>query len=109
MLGFSTGGPKQMHGETGLNGRADVVLWPLQNGVLNFVGYDVLPYFHAPGPAQADDASRAAMLEEWRQRLRAIDATPKLDFHGLDDFDAAAGWTLKPGIQGRTVGQTGTG
>jgi NAD(P)H dehydrogenase (quinone) len=109
MLAFSTGGPREMYGETGLNGRADVLLWPLQNGVLNFVGYDVLPYFQAPGPARADDATRAAILDEWRQRLLAIDTTPKLDFHDLDDFDSAAGWTLRPGIRGRTVGQTGTG
>lgn len=109
MLAFTTGGPREMYGPTGLNGRADVVLWPLENGVLNFVGYDVLPHFHVPGPARADDATRAAMLDEWAQRLRAIDHTPKLDFHSLEDFDPAAGWTLKPGIRGRTAGQTGTG
>ncbi len=109
MLAFTTGGPPEMYGTTGLNGRVDVVLWPLQNGVLNFVGYDVLPHFHAPGPARADDATRAAMLDAWGHRLREIDRTPKLEFHPLDDFDAEAGWTLKPGIKGRTVGQTGTG
>lgn len=109
MLAFSTGGSREMYSDRGLNGRADVVLWPLQNGVLNFVGYDVLPYFHAPGPARTDDDARAAMLEDWRQRLQTIDATPKIAFHTLDDFDPAAGWTLKPGVQGRTVGQTGTG
>lgn len=109
MLSFTTGGPRAMYGDTGLNGRADVVLWPIQNGVLNFLGYSVLPHFHAPSPARAEDAVRAGMLEEWRQRLLAIDTTPALEFHSLDDFDPAKGWTLKPGIAGRTVGQTGRG
>jgi NAD(P)H dehydrogenase (quinone) len=109
MLAFSTGGPREMYGPTGLNGLADVVLWPLENGVLNFVGYDVLPRFHAPGPARADDATRAAMLDRWAERLRTLDSTRKLDFHPLDDFDRDAGWTLRPCVQGRTVGQPGVG
>jgi len=109
MLAFTTGGPRAMYGDTGLNGRAEVVLWPLQNGVLNFVGYDVLPHFQAPGPARADEATRAAMLGEWAHRLRTINSTRKLAFHPLDEFDPEAGWTLKKGIAGYTVGQTGTG
>lgn len=93
----------------GVNGRADVVLWPLQNGVLNFVGYDLLPHFNAPGPARADDTTRAAMLDAWALRLREIDRTPKLESHSLEDFDADAGWTRKPRTKGCTLGQTGTG
>lgn len=105
MLAFTTGGPREMYGPRGLNGFHEVVLWPLQNGVLNFVGYDVLPHFQAPGPARADAATRAALLDEWAERLRTLDQAAKLDFHPLDDFDPANGWTLKNGIEGRTVGQ----
>jgi len=109
MLAFTSGGTAATYGPTGLYGRADVILWPLQNGILNFVGYDVLPHFQAEAPAKASDAERAIILGEWESRLRTLDQTQPLSFHSLEDFDQQREWTLKPGVVGHTTGQTGTG
>jgi hypothetical protein len=69
----------------------------------------VLPNFHAEAVSKTDDAGRAAILDAWEDRLRTLDTLAPLVFHPLDDFDQAKGWTLKPGIVGRTIAQTGTG
>ena len=106
-LAFTTGGTAETYGPTGLYGSADVVFWPIHNGMLNFLGYSVLPYFQAEAPSKADAAGRAAILKAWEARLRSLDRLQPLDFHSLEDFDQEAGWTLKPGIAGRTVAQTG--
>lgn len=109
LLAFTTGGKAETYGPTGLYGRMDVVLWPLQNGILNFVGYDVLPHFQAESPARASDEERAVILDRWERHLRALDEATPLDFHSLDDFDSEHAWTFKPGVQGRTIGQDGGG
>jgi NAD(P)H dehydrogenase (quinone) len=107
MLSLSTGGPLSHYAEDGLSGALDVVLWPIQNGMLNFTGFSVLPPFVAPGPARIGDNERAALLTAWEARLRSIDETRPLNFHDLDDFDLKGPepGRLKPGITGRTVGQ----
>jgi len=108
-LSFTTGGTAGTYGPTGLYGDAEIVFWPLQNGVLNFLGYDVLPYFQAEAPSKTDDAGRASILDAWEDRLRTLDTLSPLEFHDLDDFDQSKGWTFKPGVTGRTIAQTGVG
>jgi len=108
-LSFTTGGTAATYGPTGLYGSADVVFWPIQNGILNFLGYSVLPFFQAEAPSKTDEAGRAAILTAWETRLRSLDSLEPLDFHDLADFDQETGWTFKPGVEGRTVAQTGKG
>ncbi len=105
-LSFTTGGTAATYGPTGLYGSADVVFWPIQNGILNFLGYSVLPYFQAEAPSKTDDAGRAEILTAWESRLLSLDTLEPLDFHDLEDFDQQAGWTFKPGVVGRTVAQS---
>lgn len=107
MVAYTTGSGPAAFGPTGMYGRADVILWPIEYGMLRFVGYDVLPAFQAAAPAKADDHGRRAILNAWEARLRAIDRTEPLNFHALADFGADS--TLKAGIRGRTVAQTGIG
>jgi len=40
MLSLTTGGPLSFYAPDGLNGGMDRVLWPIQNGVLNFTGFN---------------------------------------------------------------------
>ncbi|MEO0718863.1 MAG: NAD(P)H-dependent oxidoreductase [Pseudomonadota bacterium] len=109
MLSFTTGGAPETYGPAGLYGAAEVVLWPIQNGVLNFVGYDVLPPFMAAAPSKVGDQGRADLLAAYDARLRALDETKPLFFHPLEDFDPDVAWTLRPGVSGRTVAQTRDG
>ncbi len=109
LVSFTSGATKQTYSGVGLYGRADVTLWPIENGVLNFAGFSVLPHFQAEAPAKLDDAGRKAILENWASYLRSIDDHTPLEFHDLGDFDQSKAWTLRAGIKGRTVGQDGVG
>ncbi len=73
LLSLTTGGS----GETayrpdGFNGDINGVLRPIQRGMLQFLGYDVLRPQIVYGPAQMTQEQRAAALAAWRERLRQI-------------------------------------
>lgn len=103
MLAITTGCYEPMCAPDGINGDMAINLWPIQNGILRFSGFTVLPPFIAYGVARSGDEARHQDLERYRQRLHTLDSTPSLDFHHRDDF--GANWRLKPGIVPRTVGQ----
>jgi NAD(P)H dehydrogenase (quinone) len=103
MLSLSAGGPAAAYSAGGISGNLEVVLWPLQNGVLNFVGYQVLPPFIAFGLARGDAEARQAILSDYEARLRGLDDVQPLAFHHLDDFDDT--FRLKPDVMAKTAGQ----
>ncbi len=87
MLALTTGGGPSIYSARGLNGDINALLFPIHNGILHFVGMDVLPPFIAWGPARADDARRRQYLDDFRQRLQTLDQTPPLRFHPLAHYD----------------------
>jgi NAD(P)H dehydrogenase (quinone) len=103
MLSFTAGGPPSAYAAGGVSGNMDVVLWPLQNGVLNFLGFDVLPPFIAFGMARADADARQGMLDDYAARLQGLDDVAALAFHSLDDFDDTL--CLRPDVAAKTAGQ----
>ena len=72
MLALTTGAPEAAFGTGGPNGSLEVLLHPVQYGVLHFSGMDVLPPFVAWGAARVDDATRARYLERYRAHLEAL-------------------------------------
>ena len=107
MLAFSTGCYPTMCGPDGINGDMDVILWPIQNGILRFSGMQVLPPHIAYSVAYRTDQQRRELLEEYAARLGTIEADKPLEFHHRDDFTAE--WRLKPGIKPVAVGQRSPG
>jgi NAD(P)H dehydrogenase (quinone) len=105
MLAFSTGCYPKMCGPDGINGDMDIILWPIQNGILRFSGMDVLPPFIAWSVAYGDDEARKAMLADYAARLAAIESLEPLRFHRRDDF--GKDWRLREGIAPVAVGQAG--
>lgn len=103
MIAMTTGCFPTMCGPDGINGNLDVMLWPIQNGALRFVGFDVLPPFVAWSVAHKDDQARATDLERFDQRLRSLGETPPLAFNSRGDF--GADWRLKPGVEPVATGQ----
>ena len=65
MVAVTTGGP--MGEEDARN-----LLFHLHDGVLAYVGFEVLPPFVAGGPALATAEQRAGMLAAWRERLLSL-------------------------------------
>lgn len=74
LLCLTTGGPQEAYRKGGFNGDIQAILRPIQRGVLQFVGFDVLlPQIHF-GPVRATTEQRAHWLAEYAQRLRNIES-----------------------------------
>jgi len=78
LLSLTTGGPLPAYEKSGFNGDMDAILRPIQRGVLQFVGFEVLaPQIHY-GPVRVDAATRQAWLAEWERRLATIAQEPAI-------------------------------
>ncbi|XP_045567667.1 NAD(P)H dehydrogenase [quinone] 1 isoform X1 [Salmo salar] len=101
MLSFSTGSMQTMYRPDGLNGDINVTLWPLQNGVLHFCGFQVLApqVFWCPG--HSPPANRTAMLDGWRARLKTLLVERPLTFAPCELFDLTfpGGFMLRPEVR----------
>jgi len=69
MLSLTTGAPEAAFTAGGTHGDINGVLRPIHRGIFQFVGFDVLRPQISWGPARANDAERAAMLDAWRRRV----------------------------------------
>uniref|UniRef100_A0A672JTM6 NAD(P)H dehydrogenase, quinone 1 n=1 Tax=Salarias fasciatus TaxID=181472 RepID=A0A672JTM6_SALFA len=104
MLSFTTGSQESMFSENGINGDMNVTLWPLQNGILHYCGFQVLApqIFWAPSSVPRDECS--GMLERWRYRLWGLLGEEPLSFTPLECFEKE-GFQLKPEVQEQHAGQ----
>jgi len=72
LLCLTTGGPEDAYLMAGLHGDIHAILRPIQRGVLEFVGFDVLaPQIHF-GAARVNTEQREKWLVQYAERLRAI-------------------------------------
>ncbi|XP_007574452.1 NAD(P)H dehydrogenase [quinone] 1-like, partial [Poecilia formosa] len=101
LLSFTTGAPESMFQPDGIDGDINVTLWPLQNGILNFCGFQVLAPQIFWDPAHCPAAVRAQMLEGWRARLRGLLTERPLTFAPRELFDLSfqAGFRLRPKVK----------
>ncbi|HET8983316.1 MAG TPA: NAD(P)H-dependent oxidoreductase [Pedococcus sp.] len=72
MLALTTGGPESSYSEGGAHGELDVLLHSVHHGMFRFTGMDALDPFVAWGAGWADDATRAAYLDAFGERLAAL-------------------------------------
>jgi NAD(P)H dehydrogenase (quinone) len=72
----TTGGPAAAFTPGGAFGGLDEFLFPINRGVLEFVGYDALEPIVTFGPAHLDDAARRAALDRVRAAVAELDARP---------------------------------
>lgn len=103
ILAISTGCFPTMCGPDGINGDMEIILWPIQNGILRFSGMSVLAPHFAWSIAYRGDEDRQAMLDAYAERLGGIERDEPLPFHPRADF--GADWRLKPGVSPRAIGQ----
>jgi len=93
---LTTGGPGTMYEPTGLNGDIREILFPIEHGMFNFVGFDVLPAHVCYGVARATPEQRQAYLEGYAEKLRHWQSAPTLPFRPMTDYDTTM--RLKPGL-----------
>jgi NAD(P)H dehydrogenase (quinone) len=70
-----------------LNGDINCLLYPINHGILHFVGFDVLPPFIAYACARVGKERREQYLREYEARLRTWHITAPIPYHPLDDYD----------------------
>ncbi len=73
MLTLSTGGPQSVYIAGCFNGDIDAILRPIERGILQFLGFDVLPAQIVFSPAQMGIAEREAALAAYALRLQSIE------------------------------------
>lgn len=99
----TTGTSADTYAPDGIDGDILAVLWPIHNGLLRYTGFDVLPPCMAYMPGREDNATGAAQLEAYRQRLLSLDQTAPLFFHPSEDYGPDE--RLKPGVSARSAVQ----
>ena len=76
-LTFTTGGPEIAYDATGKNGNLETILYPVQHGMLYFIGMTVLPPFICFSPARIGDEERIKELERYKLYLaNVVNAVP---------------------------------
>ena len=100
MVVTTTGGPPAMYAPSGMCGDMEAVLWPIHNGILRFVGFDVLPPVVIHGIDISDEATLNGYLREYEKRLQGIEQDKPLFFHPWSDYGADL--HLLPGVVART-------
>uniref|UniRef100_A0A8C6UQS4 Ribosyldihydronicotinamide dehydrogenase [quinone] n=1 Tax=Neogobius melanostomus TaxID=47308 RepID=A0A8C6UQS4_9GOBI len=100
MLSFTTGSMESMFLPDGINGDINVTLWPLQNGVLHFCGFQVLAPQIFWSPEHCPEPVRVAMLKSWEQRLKGLMSETPLKFasSGLFNLSFQGGFRLRPEV-----------
>ncbi|XP_071973450.1 NAD(P)H dehydrogenase [quinone] 1-like isoform X1 [Engystomops pustulosus] len=114
LLSFTTGGPESMTAPSGLSGDINVILWPMQNGILNFCGFNVLEPQISYAVAHIPDEARVGILQSWEKRLEKIWDEIPITFLPIQDFEGmTGGFLLKKEVEetrsdsryGPTIGQ----
>ncbi|RDJ27300.1 flavodoxin family protein [Bosea caraganae] len=96
MVSVTIGGAASMYAPDGINGDTDKLLFPIQNGMLRFTGFDVLPPFIAWQPARISEGERQGYLRAYERRLLTLDATEPLRFPPLTAYDPETFRLLAP-------------
>jgi NAD(P)H dehydrogenase (quinone) len=74
MLSLTVGGSKDHYLEDGLNGDINAVLRPIQRGILQFTGFDVLAPHIVYAPVRQSDTVLRSILDDFSRRLQAIES-----------------------------------
>lgn len=87
MLSFTLGGQSHMFGKGAVHGEMEALLWPIHQGILAYVGLEVLPPFIAYHVPYVSEVARWGYLKEYFQHLVTLDKREPLKFSRLEDFD----------------------
>uniref|UniRef100_F6VKD9 NAD(P)H dehydrogenase [quinone] 1 n=1 Tax=Xenopus tropicalis TaxID=8364 RepID=F6VKD9_XENTR len=100
VLSFTTGGMESMYTPTGINGDINVALWPLQQGILHFCGFQVLEPQICYSISHTPPERRSEILEAWKARLAKICEEKSISFVPNENFDLSfqGGFALKTEI-----------
>ena len=81
------GGRQSMVCDGGIHGDLSMMLRPLLQGTLGYVGFDVLEPFFAYHVPYIQHQERIQILDAWRASLGALEHRPAMQMPTLADFD----------------------
>ncbi|WP_292156048.1 NAD(P)H-dependent oxidoreductase [Mesorhizobium sp.] len=87
MCSVTIGGPPPIYSSRGLNGPIDAILFPINHGMLYFVGFTVIEPFLVHAPARISDGERQMWLDRYRERVLSLVHAPTITYPKLADFD----------------------
>ncbi|PTL59057.1 hypothetical protein C7Y72_05050 [Paraconexibacter algicola] len=102
MLVTTTNAWPGMLAPDGLVGDVEIVLWPLQNGVLGYTGFGVLPALVANAVAFVQDEDRHAILDDLAARLADWRTAETIPFHHAGEV--GEDWRLRDDVEIRVIG-----
>lgn len=100
MISCTTGSSAHVYRPEGIEGDITQLLWPINNGIFHYLGFDVLPPAVHYAPATVSETERAAMLDVYAERLRTLESTEPLFMHPAGDYDDDL--RLRPGVEARS-------
>lgn len=86
-MSLTTGGPPNIYGPWGLDGNLDSLLYPINHGILHFVGFDVLRPFVAYAPDRVTREEREEALIAFRSHLLTIESAAPIPYPPLEAYD----------------------
>ena len=92
MCSVTVGGPSDAYSEIG--GPMEPILFPINHGILNFVGFLVVEPFVVYAPSRLSPEDRLAHLARYRARVLDLNAAPTIPMPALANYD---GMVRKPG------------
>jgi NAD(P)H dehydrogenase (quinone) len=87
MVSVTTGSVENMVAEGGICGKLDMILHPIHNGILRFVGFDVVEPFVVHDPLMMEDEEREAVVKRYTETVLSVAARPTLTFPSLDEYE----------------------
>ncbi len=72
MLSLTTGGPAEAYLSDGFNGDIHAILRPIQRGMLEFVGFQMLSPHIVYGPAHIPEEDRTYLLRQYGERIKKL-------------------------------------
>ena len=87
MCSVTIGGTSTMYSESGLSGPISTILFPINHGILYFVGFGVVEPFLVHAPARLNESARARELDRYRDRVLTLSGASTIDYPALSAFD----------------------
>jgi NAD(P)H dehydrogenase (quinone) len=100
MISVTTGTAPDTYAPDGVDGAILDILWPVNNGLLRYSGFDVLTPFVTYMPRKLDTRQRLAALNSYGNYLEQLDSIPRLFFHRREDYGPDE--RLRPGVTPRS-------
>jgi len=100
LVSVTTGAHANVLAPDSMDGDIHRLLWPIQNGILRYVGFDVLPSFISHGIGLVDEAARVKILADYQSRLESLWSDDPLFFHPSSDYGPDQ--RLRAGVIART-------